>query len=77
MHVDDGSLDAGAGEPVEHMVDERPPGKRHERLRHAQGQGAHALAKTRGKHHCRLSLSHEFRLQIEREGSLSRGGSSR
>ena len=77
MHVDDGGLHACDGEPVEHVLDERPPGKRHERLRHAQGQGAHAFAETRGKDHCRLSLRHGFRLQIGREGSLSRGGSSR
>ena len=65
MHVDDGGHDASFGEPVEHMVDERPPSKRYERL--GMRKVRRALATTRGKDHCRLSLSHEFRLQIERE----------
>ena len=57
MHVDHCGLHARAGQPVEHMVDERAPGKRHERLRHAQGERSHALAIARGKHHRRLSLA--------------------
>ena len=44
VHVDHCCLHTRAGQPVEHMVDERAPGKRHERLRHAQGERSHALA---------------------------------
>ena len=28
MHVDDGALDAGIGQPVEHMIDQRLAGDR-------------------------------------------------
>ena len=35
MHVDDRALDAGVGEPVEHVIDQRLAGDRHQRLRHA------------------------------------------
>ena len=35
MHVDHRALDAGCGQPVEHMIDQRLAGDRHQRLRHA------------------------------------------
>jgi hypothetical protein len=61
MHVDHGRLDAGRGKAVEHMIDERPAGKRHERLRHARGQRAHPLAIACGEHHCRPRSRHSAR----------------
>src|SRR5262245_55481807 len=76
VHVDDCGLDARPGKPVEHVVDERAPGERHERLRHAQGQWAHALTIAAGKHHRRLSMRHGCGLHRMSGESLYKGGSS-
>ncbi len=35
MDVDDRRLHAGRGQPIQHMVDQRPPRELHQRLRHA------------------------------------------
>ena len=51
MDVDHRALDAGLGEPVEHVVDQRLAGDRHQRLRHAIGERAHAQAEAGGEHH--------------------------
>ena len=52
-HQSDAPALSAARLDVEHMVDERPSGKGHERLRHSQGERAHALSMARGEHHCR------------------------
>ena len=51
MHVDHGFADAGVGELVEHMVEQRLAGHAHQRLRHVVGQRAHAQAETGGEDH--------------------------
>ena len=51
MHVDDGFFDAGVGETIEHMVNERFARDPHQRLRHRVGQRAHACAESGGQHH--------------------------
>ena len=51
MHVDDGLADAGVGELVEHMVEQRLAGDAHQRLRHLVGQRPHAQAETGGEDH--------------------------
>jgi hypothetical protein len=51
VHVDDGFFDAGVGETIEHMVNERFARDPHERLRHGVGQRAHARAEAGGQHH--------------------------
>src|SRR5262245_3427390 len=58
VDVDHRRLDAGLHEPVEHMIDQWPAGKRYERLWHTQGQRAHALAESGSKHHRGLCLDH-------------------
>ena len=51
MHIDDGFADAGVGELVEHMIEQRLAGHAHQRLRHVVGQRAHAQAETGGEDH--------------------------
>jgi hypothetical protein len=51
MHVDHGLADAGAGELVKHVIEQRLAGDAHQRLRHVVGQWAHAQAETGGKDH--------------------------
>ena len=53
VHVDDGGLDAGVGEPVEHVVDQRLAGDLDQRLRQRVGERAHARPRPGGKHHAR------------------------
>ena len=49
MHVDHGLADAGAGELVEHVVEQRLAGDADQRLWHVVGEGAHAHTETGGK----------------------------
>ena len=58
VHVDDGRLDAGLRESVEHVIDQRTPRERDERLRHGQSERAHALALARGQNHRCRCFSH-------------------
>ena len=51
MHVDHGFADAGAGELVQHVIEQRLAGHAHQRLRHLVGQRAHAQAETGGEDH--------------------------
>ena len=51
MHVDHGFADAGAGELVQHVIEQRLAGDAHQRLRHVVGQRAHAQAETGGEDH--------------------------
>ena len=51
MHVDHGLADAGAGELVQHVIEQRLAGHAHQRLRHMVGQRAHAQTETGGKDH--------------------------
>src|SRR6185437_5335854 len=51
MDVDDRGLDAGGGEAVEHVVDQRLAADGHQRLRHRVGERTHARAEARGEHH--------------------------
>ena len=44
VDVDDGGLDPGRGQPVEHVVEQRLAADGDERLRHALGERAHADA---------------------------------
>ena len=52
MHIDDRTCNAGRGEPVEHMVDQRPPGEPHQGLWQELGQRAHPLALSGGQNEC-------------------------
>src|SRR5262249_55241418 len=61
MHVHHGTVDARLRDPVEHMIEERPAGESHERLRNEIGQRPHARALARGQHHCGLNLSARIR----------------
>ena len=51
MHVDNSFDDAGAGELVQHVIEQRLAGDAHQRLRHVVGQRAHAQAETGGEDH--------------------------
>ena len=51
MHVDHRALDAGLGQPVEHMIDQRLAGDLDQRLRHRVGERPHARAEAGGQHH--------------------------
>ena len=53
MHVDDGARDAGGGQPVEHVIDQRAPGERHERLGDVVRQRPHARAEPGCEHESR------------------------
>ena len=50
-HGDDGLTHAGLRQLVEHMVQQGPPGDRHQRFRHPVGDRAHANAKAGGEDH--------------------------
>ncbi len=51
MHVDHGLADAGLGELVEYVIEQRLSRHAHQRLRHMVGQRAHAQTETGGKDH--------------------------
>ncbi len=51
MHIDDGFADAGVGELVEHMIEQRTAGHGHQWLRHLVRQGTHARAEAGGENH--------------------------
>ena len=51
MHVDDGPLDAGLDETVEHMVDQRTPRDLDHGFGRRQGQRPHARAEAGGEDH--------------------------
>ena len=51
MHVDDGLADAGVGELVEHVIEQRLARHAHQRLWHPVGQRPHAQAETGGEDH--------------------------
>jgi hypothetical protein len=51
MHIDHCLGDAGAGELVQHVIEQRLAGNAHQRLRHVVGQRAHAQAETGGEDH--------------------------
>ena len=57
MHVDHGALDAGFGQAVERVIDQRLAADLHQRLRHVAVVGPHARAKT-GRQHDRVSRHH-------------------
>ena len=75
MHVDHGALDAGLGQPVEHVVDQRLAGDLHQRLRHRVGDRPHALAEAGGEHHgaagSMLALSPSLLAQPSSFGTLT------
>ena len=58
MHIDDGGLDAGHSQPVEHMIEQSPSRERHQWLRHAESERTHPLALAGCQHHRRSRLSH-------------------
>jgi hypothetical protein len=51
MDIDDGYVDAGPGETIEHMVNEWFACDSYERLWYRVGQRAHARAESGGQHH--------------------------
>ena len=51
MHVDDRALDAGVGQPVEHVVDQRLAADLDQRLRNLAVERAHARAEPGRQHH--------------------------
>ena len=51
VHVDHRALDAGIGEAVEHIVDQRLAADRHQRFRDRAVVRPHARAETRRQHH--------------------------
>ena len=51
MHVDDRALDAGVGQPVEHVIDQRLAADLDQRLGDLAVVGAHARAEPGGQHH--------------------------
>jgi hypothetical protein len=78
VHVDHRGLDARRRQPVEHMIDQRTPGERDERLRRGQRERAHALALARGENHCCRCLSHgRLSAYSASGGSSAAFGSSR
>jgi hypothetical protein len=51
VHIDDGFVDAGIGQLVEHVIEQRTARHLHQRLRHPVRQGAHAQAEAGGEDH--------------------------
>ncbi len=51
MDVDHGAVDAGLRQAIEHVVDQRLAGNRHQRLWQRVGERAHAQAQSGSEHH--------------------------
>ena len=65
MHIDHGFADAGAGELVQHMIEQGLAGHAHQRLRHMVGQGPHSHAETGGEDHGFDGRNGHFRKFLE------------
>ena len=51
VHIDHGAGDPGLGQPVQHVIDQGPPGQLDQGLGPVVGQGAHTGAEAGGEHH--------------------------